>query len=282
MKIALAQISPKLGDLEHNLQIHIDYIKKAKKKNVDLLIFPELSLTGYTLKDMVEEIALEPRTDPLLKKLAGMSRDISFVAGFVEEKEKGLFLNSAAFFSEGKISHIHRKIYLPTYGMFEELKFFGQGKNFHSFDTPFGKTGMLICYDFLHISSSYLLFVGGAEIIIAISAAPGRGISDDKGYASTRMWELMGETVSHFFQTFVIYCNRVGFEDGKSFAGGSFIYNPGGQLVAKSPHVDEDFLVKDIDLEEIRRFRKSRPYYRDEKPEITLEAFKRIVARYED
>jgi predicted amidohydrolase len=282
MKIALAQISPKLGDLEQNFQIHIDYIQKAKKKNVDLLIFPELSLTGYTLKDMVEEIAVDPRTDPLFKKLAGLCREISFVVGFVEEKEKGLFYNSAAFFSKGKISHIHRKIYLPTYGMFEELKFFGQGKNFHSFTTPFGKAGMLICYDFLHISSSYLLFVGGSEIIIAISAAPGRGISDDDGYASARMWELMGEAVAHFFQSFVIYCNRVGFEDGKSFAGGSFIYNPGGQLVAKSPYVDEDFLVKDIDLEEIRRFRKNRPYRRDEKPEITLEAFKRIVAQYED
>jgi predicted amidohydrolase len=282
MKIALAQISPILGNLEQNFQIHIDYIQKAKKKNVDLLIFPELSLTGYTLKDMVEEIAVDPRTDPLFKKFIGLSREISFVVGFVEEKEKGLFYNSAAFFSKGKFSHIHRKIYLPTYGMFEELKFFGQGKNFHSFITPFGKAGMLICYDFLHISSSYLLFVGGAEIIIAISAAPGRGISDDVGYASTRMWELMGEAVSHFFQSFVIYCNRVGFEDGKSFAGGSFIYNPGGQLIAKSPYVDEDFLVKDIDLEEIRRFRKSRPYRRDEKPEITLEAFKRIVARYED
>ena len=282
MKIALAQISPKLGDLEKNFQIHIDTIQKAKKKNVDLLIFPELSLTGYTLKDMVEEVAIEPRTDPLFKKLMGLSSEISFVAGFVEEKEKGLFFNSAAFFSKGKISHIHRKIYLPTYGMFEELKFFGQGKNFHSFTTPFGKAGMLICYDFLHISSSYLLFVGGSEIIITISAAPGRGISDDEGYASARMWELMGEAVSHFFQSFVIYCNRVGFEDGKSFAGGSFIYNPGGRLVAKSPYVDEDFLVEDIDLEEIRRFRKSRPYRRDEKPEITLEAFKRIVAQYED
>jgi predicted amidohydrolase len=282
MKIALAQISPKLGDLGHNFRLHVDYIQKAKKKNIDLLIFPELSLTGYTLKDLVEEIALDPRTDPLFKKLKGLSHEMSFVLGFVEEKEKGQFLNSAAFFSQGKIVHIHRKIYLPTYGMFEELKFFDQGKNFQTFSTSFGKTGMLICYDFLHISSSYLLFVGGSELIIAISAAPGRGLSDNEGYASVRMWELMGEAVSHFFQAFVIYCNRIGFEDGKSFAGGSFIYNPGGHLVAKAPYAEEDFLVKNIDLEEIRRFRKNRPYRRDEKPEITMEALKRIIAKYED
>jgi predicted amidohydrolase len=282
MKIALAQISPKLGDIDYNFNLHVDYIQKSREKNVDLLIFPELGLTGYTLKDMVEELALDPHSDPLFKKFEDLSRGISFVVGFAEEKEKGLWVNSAAFFSKGKIAHIHRKIYLPTYGMFEELKFFGQGKNFHTFPTPFGKAGMLICYDFLHISSSYLLFVGGSELIIAISAAPGRGFSDDEGYASARMWELMGEAVSRFFQCFVVYCNRVGFEDGKSFAGGSFIYNPGGQLIAKSPYVDEDFLVKDIDLEEIRRFRKNRPYRRDEKPEVTLEALKRIVAQYED
>ena len=282
MKIALAQISPKLGDIDGNFRIHDEYIQKAKKKNVDLLIFPELSLTGYTLKDMTEELALDPRTDPLFKKLKDLSRGISVVVGFVEEKEKGQILNSAAFFSDGAISHIHRKIYLPTYGMFEELKFFDEGKNFLTFPTPFGKAGMLICYDFLHISSSYLLFVGGSELIIAISAAPGRGFSDDEGYASSRMWELMGEAVSRFFQSFVIYCNRVGFEDGKSFAGGSFIYNPGGQLIAKSPYMDEDFLVENLDLEEISKFRKDRPYRRDEKPEVTLEAFKRIVAKYED
>jgi len=282
MKVALAQIRPKLGDIRQNFRMHIDYIQRAKKRNADLLIFPELSLTGYTLKDMVEEVALRPEIDPLFKKFRTLSRDISFVVGFVEEKEKGLFLNSAAFFSQGKILHIHRKVFLPTYGMFEELKFFGQGKNFTSFPTPFGKTGMMICYDFLHFGSSYLLFVGGSELIIVISAAPGRGFSDDESYASARMWELMGEAISRFSQTFVIYCNRVGFEDGKSFAGGSFIYNPGGQLVAKSPYVDEDFLVKKVDLEDIRRFRKKRPYIRDEKPEVICEALKRIIENYED
>jgi predicted amidohydrolase len=282
MKIALAQMNPKLGDVDKNFRMHVDYIQKAKKKNVNLLVFPELSLTGYTLKDMVEEIALNPRTDPLFKKFKQMSREISLVVGFVEEREKSLWMNSAAFFSRGKITHIHRKVYLPTYGMFEELKFFGQGKNFFTFPSPFGKAGMLICYDFLHVSSSYLLFLGGSEIIIVISAAPGRGFSDEQSYASSRMWELMGEAMARFFQCFVIYCNRVGFEDGKSFAGGSFFYNPGGQLIAKSPYVDEDFLVNDIDLDEIRRFRKSRPYRRDEKPEVILEAFKRIVEKYED
>jgi NAD+ synthase (glutamine-hydrolysing) len=282
MKVALAQIRPTLGDIRKNYLLHLECIQRAKKNKADLLVFPELSLTGYTLMDMVEEVALRPQTDPMFKKFKALSRDLSFVLGFVEEKEKGLFFNSAAFFSQNKVLHIHRKVYLPTYGMFEESKFFGQGRNFSTFLTPFGKAGMMICYDFLHLGSNYLLFVGGSEIIIVISAAPGRGFSDEESYASSRMWELMGASISRFSQTFVLYCNRVGYENGKSFAGGSFIYSPGGQLIAKSPYVDEDFLVKEIHLEDIRRFRKKRPYRRDDKPEVICEALKRVIENYED
>ncbi|MFQ6038678.1 MAG: nitrilase-related carbon-nitrogen hydrolase, partial [Candidatus Aminicenantales bacterium] len=207
MKLALAQIQPRLGDVRENVRRHSELIQKAKKKHVDLLVFPELSLTGYTLKDLVEEVALQPRSDPVFRRLKNLSQDISFVVGFVEEKEPGLFMNSAAFVSEGKILHIHRKVFLPTYGMFEELKFFGQGRNFQTFSSPLCRTGMMICYNFLHLSSSYLLFIGGSEVIIVISAAPGRGVSQNDGYASAQMWELMGAAISRFTQTFVIYCN---------------------------------------------------------------------------
>jgi predicted amidohydrolase len=166
--------------------------------------------------------------------------------------------------------------------MFDELKFFGQGKNFLTFASPFGEAGLMICYDFLHYGAGYLLFAGGSEIVIVISAAPGRGISGKDGWETSHMWELMGETLSRFSTSFVIYANRVGFEDGKSFAGGSFIYNPGGKLLAKASYGNEEFMVTDIDLEEIRTFRKKWPYKRDEKPEIILEALKRIVRKYED
>jgi len=282
MKVALAQISPKLGDIEANFRIHADLIHRAKKEAVELLVFPELSLTGYSLRDLTGDLAADPFSDPRFKELENLSRDISFVVGFVEEKQRGEILNSAAFFSAGKILHIHRKVFLPTYGMFEELRFFGQGRNFSTFLAPFGRAGMMICYDFLHFGSNYLLFAGGAEMLIIISAAPGRGHSEREAYGSSRMWELMGEASSRFLQAFVLYCNRVGFEDGKSFAGGSFIFNPGGELLARASYTEEDLLVQDIDLEDIRRFRKRWPYKRDDKPEIILHALQRIVAEYED
>ena len=282
MRIALAQISPYLGDVEKNFRLHLKSIEKAKKKNADLIIFPELSLTGYTLKDLVENVALNHEKDRFFGQLKTLSKEISIVLGFVEEKERGLFYNSGAFLSRGKILHVHRKVFLPTYGMFEEGKYFGQGKNFNTFTTPYGNTGMMICYDFLHYSASYCLFAGGTEIIIVISAAPGRGISDKEFYTTSHMWELMGKTISRFSSAFLVYCNRTGFEDGKSFAGGSFIYNPAGELIAKASYVDEDFLIKEINLDEIRTIRKKWPYKRDDKPEIILEVLKRIVRKYED
>jgi len=282
MKIALAQISPHLGNVKKNFDLHLKYIEKAKKKNVDLLIFPELSLTGYTLQDLVGEVALSPDADPIFDELKTASRDVSLVFGFVEEKERGLFYNSAAFLAGGKILHIHRKVFLPTHGIFEEAKFYAQGKNFHTFSTPYGSAGMMICRDFLHIGASYLLFAGGSDIFIIISAAPGRGIQGEKAYQTSRMWESMGEVISLFSTVFLVYCNRVGFEDGKHFGGGSFIYNPMGKLVAKASYLDKEFLLQEINLDDIREVRKKWPYKRDDKPEIILEALKRIIKKYED
>jgi predicted amidohydrolase len=282
MKAALAQMTPRLGDLQYNLKLHQNIAAKAKKENVDLLIFPELSLTGYTLKDLTQEIAIDPKKNSIFKKIRALSQGMSLVFGFVEAGEDGLIYNSSAFLSQGQTLHIHRKVFLPTYGMFEEGKFFAQGKNFRTFSTPFGKAGMMICYDFLHYSASYLLFAGGSGLNIITSAAPGRGFTDELSFTTSSMWELMGKTISRFSSAFVFYCNRVGLEDGKVFAGGSFIYNPAGNLIAQAPYVDEDFLVVDIDLEEIKTFRKKWPYKRDDKPEIILEALKRIIKDYED
>ena len=119
-------------------------------------------------------------------------------------------------------------------------------------------------------------------MIIVLSAAPGRGFSEKETYATSHMWELMGETISRFSTAFVIYCNRVGFEDGKAFAGGSFIFSPAGELLAQASYTDEELLIQDIDLDLIRSARRKLPYRRDNKPEIILESLKRIVSRYED
>jgi len=284
MKVALAQISPRLGDVKTNVEMHLDILEKARRAKADLVVFPELGLTGYTLKDLVEEVALDPDSHPLFRKITARSRGLSTVVGFVEERpsEKGLFYNSAAFIADGRILHVHRKVFLPTNGMFEEAKFFAQGRDIRAFDTPFGRAGLLICRDFLHYGASYVHYSSGADMIICISAAPGRGIEGGDAFETSRMWELMGEAMSYFSTAFVLYANRVGIEDGVTFAGGSFVFAPGGRLAGRADYLDPELLVRRIDLSAVRDARKKWLFKRDEKPEVVLRSLERAARDAED
>jgi predicted amidohydrolase len=284
MKAALAQISPKLGDLKANVELHLDVLEKARRAKAELVVFPELGLTGYTLKDLVDEVALDPGSHPLFRKVVARTKGLSAVVGFVEEspEEKGLFYNAAAFISGGRVLHIHRKVFLPTNGMFEEAKFFAQGREFRTFPTPFGRVGLLICRDFLHYGASYVHFSSGADLIVCISAAPGRGVEGGDAFQTGRMWELMGEAMSYFSTAFVLYANRVGIEDGVTFAGGSFIFAPGGRLAGRAAGLDPRLLVRKIDLDEVRDARRRWLFKRDEKPEVVLRSLERALRAAED
>lgn len=284
MKITLAQFSPKLGDVESNVARHLETLAKARKKGADLVVFPELGLTGYTLKDLVEEVALDPARDPRFRKIAAATKGLAAVVGFVEESpsEAGLFYNAAAFLADGRLLHVHRKVFLPTNGMFEEAKFFAQGREFRAFGTPFGRVGLLICRDFLHYGASYVHYASGADMIVCISAAPGRGVEGGDAFATSRMWELMGEAISYFSTAFVVYANRVGVEDGVTFAGGSFVFAPGGRRVAQAPYLDPDLHVCRIDPAEVREARRKWLFKRDEKPEAVWRSLERIVRAPED
>jgi predicted amidohydrolase len=284
MKIALAQIAPKLGDVEANIETHLDILDKARRRKAGLVVFPELGLTGYTLKDLVEEVALDPAKDRRFRTIVAATKGLSAVVGFVEESpsEAGLFYNAAAFLADGRLVHVHRKVFLPTNGMFEEAKFFAQGRELRAFETPFGRVGLLICRDFLHYGASYVLYAAGADMIICISAAPGRGVERGDAFATSRMWELMGEAVAYFSTAFVVYGNRVGTEDGVTFAGGSFVFAPGGRRVAQASYVDPDLLVCPIDLGDVREARRKWLFKRDEKPEVVWRSLERIVRAPED
>ena len=284
MNIVLAQVAPALGDVAANLDMHLDVLEKARRRKADLVVFPELSLTGYTLKDLVEEVALDPAKDPRFRKLAARTKGLSAVVGFVEESpaEAGLFYNAAAFISGGRLLHVHRKVYLPTNGMFEEAKFFAQGREFRTFDTPVGRVGLLICRDFLHYGASYVHFASGADMIVCVSAAPGRGVEGGDAFATSRMWELMGEAVSYFSTAFVLYANRVGVEEGVTFAGGSFVFAPGGRLAGRAAYLDADLLVRRVDPAAVREARRKWLFKRDEKPEAILRSLERTVRASED
>jgi predicted amidohydrolase len=276
LSLALAQINTKLGDVEANLEKHLAMAHSAWKQGAELIVFPELSLTGYVLQDIAPVVAHRPSPhDPLFKNLLAASNDIDMVVGFVEEDERYRYYISAAYLSDGKIVHIHRKVYLPTYGIFDEKRFFAAGNSFRSFMTKFGRAGILICEDFWHASSPYTLWMDGADLMLFTSASPGRGVTEE--ILGSAMWvETVNRTYAGLFTTFVAHANRVGFEDGLNFWGGATVYDPDGKLVVKAAYNQEGITIAELDLNQLRRTRIRQPLLRDERSDVVLGELQRI------
>ncbi len=280
-KIGIAQLSPRLGDVAANLALYEQAITQAKNEGVDLLIFPELSLTGYHLRDMVATVALR-QDAPELSRLKELSTSVSCVAGLVEESPDFCFYNSAVYLSAGAIQHVHRKVYLPTYGMFDEQRYFARGNTVRAFDTPYGRAAALVCEDLWHPSTAYIAALDQALMLICPSSSPLRGIADNTEQdENARYWESMNRAYAETFGVFVIYANRVGFEDGVGFWGGSEVIDPFGQCVAKGRYYEEDFVTADISLEVVRRKRVAAPLLRDEDLDLTINELLRIRGRGE-
>jgi NAD+ synthase (glutamine-hydrolysing) len=278
--LGLAQINTKLGNVEANLEKHLLLIKQARGLDVDLLVFPELSLTGYALQDLTPEVARRPdASDPVFAKLLKASNDLDLVVGFVEAERRYRFYIAAAYLSGGQIVHVHRKVYLPTYGLFDEGRFFAWGDSVRAFETRFGRLGMLICEDFWHASPPYLLWLDGAELLLLISASPGRGIAAG-GRLESALWvERINQAYASLFTTFVAHTNRVGFEDGLNFWGGATVHNPDGTLLVRGPDHEEALTLAEIDMEKLRMIRTRLPLLRDERTHLMSQELARILAR---
>ncbi len=279
-KIGIAQISPTLGDVESNLAKYRDQADKAYSQNCDLLLFPELSLTGYFLRDMVPNVAL--RLDsPEVGELKKLSRQISLVAGLVEETADFRFYNTAVYFECGEIKHVHRKVYLPTYGMFDEMRYFARGKQIRAFDSRFGRMAILICEDFWHPSTVYLTYLDGASSLICLSASPMRGITDGEIQDdNARYWEWIIRFYAVTYKMFIAYANRAGFEDGVGFWGGSEILDPLGKRTAKARYYEDDFITSEMVSEFGSRRRTVAPSLRDERMlDLTIAELIRIRDR---
>lgn len=278
VKIGLAQISTKLGDVASNLEKHLAYIQQAVDAGLDLVVFPELSLTGYILQDLVSTVVTRPTPeDPVFGELLKASQEIDIVVGFVEEDSRSRFYIAAAYLSQGKVSHVHHKLYLPTYGLFDEGRFFAAGNTVRAFDTRFGRFGMLVCEDFWHASPPYLLWMDGADVMIFISTSPGRGLTDAPQLESARWVEHINQAYASLFTCFVVSTNRVGFEDGIHYWGGATVHDPNGDLLAAGPHHEEALTIVEIDLNQLHRTRARLPLLRDERPEIVSKELDRIL-----
>jgi len=272
--VTLAQIKPKLGCVADNLALIEERIRLAVADGKELIVFPELALTGYFLKDLVPEVAR--RIDSAeIRRLVELSRQISIAIGFVEVTDDYRFFNTALYLEDGAIRHLHRKVYLPTYGLFDEQRYLARGERFRAFDTRFGRMGMLVCEDMWHLSASYILAMDGATTLICLSSSPGRGM-EGESLGSASAWQQLTSTTALFLNCRVLYCNRVGFEDGVNFWGGSEYVAPSGESLARGRLLEEDSVSATIDEGALRRERIFSPMLRDENLFITMQELRRI------
>lgn len=275
VRIAMAQVAPALGDLQRNVDLHLDRIREAKEAGVDAILFPELSLTGYFVRDMVPDLARNRECEEI-RTLLDASGDMTIAAGFIEETDSHRFHNATFYAEAGRIVHIHRKAYLPTYGLFDEQRYFAAGNRIKAFDTAlFGKTGVLICEDFWHLSAAAIMQAEGVNLLICVSNSPARGIAGERIQTAETV-ERIATTYAHLLGAVVVVVNRSGFEDGLCFWGGSCAAGPEGDLIAKAPMFDEALKVFEYDPAMLRRQRVIAPLARDERLLVTVEEFKRI------
>lgn len=275
--LALGQIDPALGNLNKNIVKHLAMVERARAGGAHLIVFPELSLTGYSIKDLNWDLALNIERDVSpLQLLLDASRSISIVAGGVEESQGFGIYNSAFYFSDGTVRTVHRKIYPPTYGMFEEMRYFSRGRTVRAFDTAQGRLGVLICEDLWHISLPYILALDGAQIILALAASPTRIGSNEKelGAASVNMEHH--RAYARLLSTYVAFCNRVGYEDGVGFWGGSGLVGPDGSVDAQAKLLDEDLVFATVNDDEVRRARRFSRHFLDEDPGVVAAELERI------
>lgn len=283
LNLAMAQINTVLGDVSRNLEKHLDYIEEARKDGADLISFPELSLTGYALQDLTPTVAIHPiPSDPVFGKLLEASKSIDIIFGFVEEDERNRFYIASAYLSAGEVLHVHHKVYLPTYGLFDEGRFFAWGNDIRAFDTRFGRVGMLICEDFWHASLPYLLWLDGADIFFFTSASPGRGLpaasacGEPARLDSARWVDDINRAYAGLFTSFIVHTNKVGYEDGLNFWGGASVFNPDGEAVVQGPQHQEALVLAELDLNHLHRTRARLPLLRDERTALVQRELIRI------
>ncbi|MBT9145464.1 MAG: N-carbamoyl-D-amino acid hydrolase [candidate division WS2 bacterium] len=262
-KLGVAQINPELNDLKSNKEKHLSLLERAISEKVNVLVFPELSLTGYYLLDGVAEASL-PLNSPFLNDFKKISEKISFALGMIE---KGTDYNpyiSQLFFEDGEIKGVHRKVYLPTHGIFEDLKYFARGKKVEVINSHHGKTGMLICRDFMHLSLNLLLYLQGVNVLLLSSAIPVRGLDKEKGFSVKESVEYLLRSLANYLNVYIAFSSRGGFEEGIAFMGSSLILNNYGYIVREGVFLEEDFLTYPVNLEEIYKKNITFPLLRGE------------------
>jgi NAD+ synthetase len=275
LRLAIAQMRPRKGAYEENLA-RLGALVREVAVSADppeLLVAPEAALTGYFLEGGVRDLAVS--ADQLFHDLSCQHRDahappLDVALGFYEVHQNRLF-NSGLYATLGGpgagIRHVHRKVFLPTYGVFDEERFVEAGRGVQAFDTRWGRAAILICEDAWHSFTPMLAALGGAQLILIPSASPARGVEPAEEApgrpASLARWNRLVQDIAGEHGVYVALAQLVGFEGGKAFPGGSLVAGPRGELLAEAPIFEEALLRVTLDFEEITRARADMPLLSD-------------------
>jgi NAD+ synthase (glutamine-hydrolysing) len=277
IELAIAQFSPKKSDYKFNLGRLGELFAQidALDPRPQLLLLPESALTGYFLEGGVREVAVTAGTlardlHELYRSRVRSARMLDVALGFYEEWQNKLY-NSALYVtlggSEPIVRHVHRKMFLPTYGLFDEERFVERGREVRAFDTSWGRAALLVCEDAWHSITGAIAAMDGAQLILLVAAPPARGPwpqeNGASGPASVNRWERLSRDIAEEHGIFVALASLVGSEGGKTFPGASMIMGPKGDLRVRGPLWEEAILTSALDLEDVTRARADTPLVAD-------------------
>jgi predicted amidohydrolase len=277
MSIGVHQFAPVLRDIAGNAA---RISAAAESANVDLLITPELSLTGYDLRDDVHAVARPLATGTTAQRAFDapvLGRAV--LVGAVDQSDAVPY-NAAALVQDGTLAFIQRKVYLPTYGMFDEGRYFGRGRQVAPFVLDGWRFGVLICEDFWHPMLAYLHSLQRADVLVVMAAAPGRGVwsGGEEGafFASSDAWERIARTYAQLYGVYVVVCNRTGVEGGVTFGGESLVVAPNATVIARAG-IDEETLKVTLERSAIAAARTPYAHLRDEDALLAIQELQRIT-----
>jgi predicted amidohydrolase len=263
----------RLGDLEHNFARAGELVGRARAEGAELIVLPELVLSGYCVGDVAHDLSIE-RSDRRLAALVAEAGDAAIVVGFAEHTRLHVY-NAAAYFEAGALLHVHRKLYLPTYGAFEERKHFSPGGSLRAFDTQLGRLAMLVCNDAWQLPLPFLAVQDAAQMLLvpaASAAASYPGSLDTRGY-----WRDITRFYGRMLESYVVFVNRVGREGELDFWGGSHVVDPCGDVIAAAAEHEEAVLVCDIDLAAVRARRRAVPLVREARLGLIAREVERLL-----
>lgn len=283
LHLVVAQTAPARGDPIANLDEIAAILGRVSPTPPSLVAFPELSLTGYDLRMRTAELAYRTGDPPPVRPRAGQIA----VVGFPEISADGRVFNTAGAVrgdgDGGRWLHRHRKCFLPTYGTFDEGRFFAPSRvGPRVFDADGWSVALLVCEDLWHPSLTYLAALQGADVIVAPTAVPGRRPDGDGVFTSMRRWVDMARALATFHQVWVVVANRAGVEGGLTFAGGSFVVGPGGDVVARLGPTAGESIDLDLDPEAVTRARARFSHLRDEEGALLRRELDRILGPDDD